>query len=98
MFPSHDPGQYIGLSDKKEVNIFDGDVVMFTNLNQKRTRTMVVKWDEYNPCFVLQNIENHNDLEYDFLIVWCTSIEIIGNIHDNPELIDNSTDASHASQ
>lgn len=74
-----------------EIDIYDGDI--FT-INGKYPK--VVKYDETHACFCIGNIEQ---LEFqDTFDIWQTPdpkwweeralmIEIIGNIHDNPELL-----------
>ena len=67
-------GQYTGLKDKNGKEIFDGDVV-WCRAGEHRSGI----W-EYEKRFVV---------EYG---MWemsiCEEIEVIGNIHDNPELVE----------
>ena len=71
-------GQYTGLKDKNGKRIFHGDIVThFSNYLAKR----------------INNAETNEDGSFmsgeAFLIDWveCGGVEIIGNIHDNPELL-----------
>lgn len=82
-------GQYTGLTDKNGVRIFEGDIVQikdFTHgcaLNYKQpTSKWVVKWYEETARF---GIDYMKTLPYDF-----TESEVIGNIHDNPELLETA--------
>ncbi|EPN8337522.1 YopX family protein [Listeria monocytogenes] len=69
--------QYTGLKDKNGKKIFEGDV----------------GWDEHNECYGVVKFE-----EGKFLYVWenivedlwevADGIEICGNIHENPELLE----------
>lgn len=79
-------GQYTGLCDKNGNKIFEGDIVEFTDkYTERKGRAEIVfeafKW-KYSGCYYGGNP-----------IVWLciddTSIEfeVIGNIHDNPELL-----------
>ena len=99
-------GQYIGLKDKNGTKIFEGDIVriLYTDWASKSendTRTLdeylrdiakigVVEWDKYYPQFHIHFIDkdNYNSLNYGRY----GYIEVIGNIHDNPELIHQHED------
>ncbi|EAC9062386.1 TPA: hypothetical protein U0V19_000444 [Listeria monocytogenes] len=69
--------QYTGLKDKNGKKIFEGDI----------------GWDEHNECYGVVKFE-----EGKFLYVWeniaedlqevADGIEICGNIHENPELME----------
>ncbi|EAE7802267.1 hypothetical protein BKJ91_14825 [Listeria monocytogenes] len=69
--------QYTGLKDKNDKKIFEGDIC----------------WEEHNECYGVVKFE-----EGKFLYVWeniaedlwevADSIEIYGNIHENPELLE----------
>ncbi|EAF2334596.1 hypothetical protein CKY55_07745 [Listeria monocytogenes] len=70
-------GQYTGLKDKNGKKIFEGDI----------------GWDEHNECYGVVKFE-----EGKFLYVWeniaedlwevADGIEIYGNIHGNPDLLE----------
>ncbi|EPP7605533.1 YopX family protein [Listeria monocytogenes] len=69
--------QYTGLKDKNGKKIFEGDIC----------------WEEHNECYGVVKFEDAK-----FLYLWeniaedlwevADSIEIYGNIHENPELLE----------
>lgn len=70
-------GQYIGIKDDREDNIFEGDIVMIYWEN-KDSEKMVVSFGD--GAFMFN--------EYAFCGLGKVNIEKIGNIHDNPELLE----------
>jgi uncharacterized phage protein (TIGR01671 family) len=81
-------GQFTGLFDKNGIEIYEGDIVKFTKWNGKLV-TGLVKWDDCNPCMCIEFKTEYKqtDWEFDFIKCGTMRIEVIGNIHDNPELI-----------
>ena len=75
-------GQYTGLTDMNEKKIFEGDIVQ--NIITKETA--IVRWYTEHSAFMLYD-KNNNKVYFlydnDF-----NKIEIIGNIYDNPELLE----------
>lgn len=84
-------GQYTGLKDKNGNKIFEGDIVRIIDKNNKvisiKPIIAEIDWSEEYLVYILittsikDAFENLGDyLDYD--------IEVIGNIHDNPELLE----------
>ena len=79
-------GQYIDKMDRKHRRIFEGDIIkaqVFCDY-EVHEQIFVVKRGEYGfEPFVEQYTCNGCDCEFTL-----QEIEVIGNIHDNPELLD----------
>ena len=73
-------GQYTGLKDKNGTKIFEGDIVLW---EKKKSEIKMRKgvWAVFNDKHKLEYDE------WDFLNIVAKEVEIIGNIHDNPELL-----------
>lgn len=74
-------GRYSGLSDINGTKIFEGDIVQ----NVTNGKTAAVQWFSEHGAFMLwRKSENQVYWLYDNNF---SNIEVIGNIHDNPELL-----------
>ncbi len=84
--------QYTGLTDKNGRKIFEGDIakVQHTDGEEDYVEMAEVSWDDKNACF------SPWDWQYqcDGCDLYCEiqSIEVIGNIFDNPELLKGGTE------
>ena len=84
-------GQYTGLTDKNGEKIFEGDIIEVDRIYdtpQPRPRRFEVEWEESSGFFPLTVCRDGGDYFID--TDYC---KIIGNIHDNPELLEVETNA-----
>ncbi len=80
-------GQYTGLTDKNGKKIFEGDVVLYPWNGQDNPERFTIKFKDGQ--FVASPVKETEDY-WDFMVGgYSEEMEIIGNIHDNPELLEN---------
>ena len=81
-------GQYTGLTDKNGKKIFEGDVCK----NTKTGEIVSVQWHGTMAGYVWSKRKENNQHLFDFgeLFRAYDKYEVIGNIHDNPELLEGS--------
>ena len=68
-------GQFTGLTDKNGVKVFEGDIV---RIFDGEYCSVVIKYSNEQGSFTVDDTSLH---------YWVSDIEVIGNVHDNPELL-----------
>ena len=89
-------GQFIGRTDKHGTRIFEDDIFTVNGRYPK-----IIKYDEEQCAFMMANI--HDLQNSGWMDVWQMpstgwwsdsnrDIEVVGNIHDNPEMLEDGFD------
>lgn len=73
---------YINLTDKNHKKIFEGDII------KTYDGVYAIKWDNTRAMFYLKNPVTK--MSADFYNYFGSDLTIIGNIYDNPELLNNN--------
>lgn len=83
-------GQWTGITDANGQRIFEGDIVRWRKFADKEYQISIMKWFEQYAAFGLaRSIDDGAIWESDWfgIVFWGGDMEVIGNIHDNPELL-----------
>jgi uncharacterized phage protein (TIGR01671 family) len=87
-------GQFTGLVDKNGVEIYEGDIFQYNEHYAYRLPSFkaIVEYNDYYACFGYQKVgsffitsfHEHDELHTDVL----SHCEVIGNIYENPSLLE----------
>ena len=84
-------GQYTGLTDKNGKGIFEGDVVSQSWYDYEEPRDTSfgeVVYCEYDCSFSVMDDEKDKIVPLGSCAAYVWEVEVIGNVHDNPELLE----------
>ena len=82
-------GQYTGLTDKNGVRIFEGDIVHCVSKIDSADMVIIFECGQFRRILAEKYHEHQTNVGY--YDINCFAKEVIGNIHDNPELLGGET-------
>lgn len=77
--------RYTGLTDKNGKKIWENNICVVHRNDDEEDEYFIVKWDNKGARFILKG--DILTVDFDYLYGWY-ECEIIGNIFDNPELLE----------
>ena len=85
-------GQFTGPKDKNGKEIYEGDIVIFeTDKRNKELytkRTLIVKYNDGGFYLFYEDGKEYNYIENEGIRDYIERLEVIGNIYENPELLE----------
>lgn len=81
---SYDVMQYIGIKDVNSNRIYEKDIVRITTTQTGETRIGEVIYYDDNACYL---VETTKEEYFMFMSQDIKSVEVLGNIHENKELL-----------
>lgn len=85
-------GQYTGMYDQNGYHICEDDIIRVYEFEDRGDGEYddilaFVEYSQWDCAFVCKKIPQNSNEEFMFMDISCTDVDIIGNIHENPELL-----------
>lgn len=80
--------QYIGIKDKNGKKMFEGDIVKYHAETYTKMWDIIGVVEYYNASYGIVDENDRHFLEFNSTSMYVRWYEVIGNIYDNPELLE----------
>ena len=81
-------GQSTGRRYFPDTDVFEGDIIEWSGEQGIEDGMGVVVWDAENLCFAVRFNTHYQNYESPFYLSYLRQFQIVGNIHENSNLID----------
>ena len=86
-FSGHTIQWYIGLNDKNDNLIFEGDIVQYNQNSSYDDMNFIAKWSDDKLGFIFQSNSGEQLVNQTPHLNRFKHLEVVGNIFENPELL-----------